>query len=191
MTDSTPTNQPLQLTALIEAILFVAPGPVTAGHIAAAIERSVDEVETGLKDLESAYEQGRGLRLQRHAGRVQLMSAPEAAPVLEKYLGLEMTTRLSRAALEALAIVAYQQPVTRPQLDAIRGVNSDGVLKSLLGKGLIQEAGRSDAVGRPILYGTTAEFLQYFGLSSLQQLPPLDMDVETPDNGSAQKILKD
>jgi segregation and condensation protein B len=80
---------------------------------------------------------------------------------------------LSRAALEALAIVAYEEPATRPQIDAIRGVNSDGVLKSLLGKGLIQEVGRADSPGRPILYSVTSEFLQFFGLSSLADLPPL------------------
>jgi segregation and condensation protein B len=84
---------------------------------------------------------------------------------------------LSRAALEALAIIAYEEPATRPQIDAIRGVNSDGVLKSLLSKGLIQEVGRADSPGRPILYSVTSEFLQFFGLSSLSDLPPLSASV--------------
>jgi segregation and condensation protein B len=92
---------------------------------------------------------------------------------VERFLGLETTSHLSRAALEALAIVAYQQPVTRPQVDAVRGVNSDGVMKSLLTKGLVQEIGRAEGPGRPILYSTTAEFLQHFGISSLNELPPL------------------
>ncbi len=96
--------------------------------------------------------------------------------MIEKFLGLEASSRLSRAALETLAIIFYRQPVTRPQIDAIRGVNSDGVLKSLLLKGLVQEVGRAEAAGRPILYSATAECLQYFGLSSLSELPPLDLD---------------
>jgi segregation and condensation protein B len=120
----------------------------------------------------------RGLRLQRHAGRVQLTTASELAEAVERFLGLEATSRLSRAALETLAIIAYQQPVTRPAVDSIRGVNSDGVIKSLLSKGLLQEVGRSEGPGRPILFGTTPEFLQHFGLNSLSELPPLNLQVE-------------
>ncbi len=121
-----------------------------------------------------------GLRLQRHLGRIQLTSAPQAAEVIERFLGLESTSRLTRAALEALAIIAYQQPATRPQVDAIRGVNSDGVLKNLLSKGLVQEVGRAEAPGRPILYGTTPEFLQYFGLNALDEMPVLQLE-NSPD----------
>jgi segregation and condensation protein B len=143
------------------------------------LEVSKAEVEKGLAQLESGY-QLRGLRLQRHGESVQLTTAPELAPVIEHYLGLEATSHLSRAALEALAIVAYQQPVTRPQVDAIRGVNSDGVLKSLLNKGLVQEAGRTEGPGRPILYTTTADFLGHFGLNSLAELPPLAGDASSP-----------
>jgi segregation and condensation protein B len=102
------------------------------------------------------------------------------AGTVEKFLGLEATARLSRAALEALAIIAYRQPITRPGVDSIRGVNSDGVMKSLLSKGLVQEIGRSDGPGRPILYGTTSEFLQHFGLASLAELPPFEQ-VEMAD----------
>lgn len=163
------------LVARLEALLFVAPGPATPGQLATALEVSLAEVEAGLSQLESEYSH-RGLRLQRHGDQVQLTTAPEMAPIIERYLGLEATTHLSRAALEALAIVAYQQPVTRPQVDAIRGVNSDAVLKSLLSKGLVQEAGRAEGPGRPILYTTTSEFLQHFGLNSLGELPPLSVD---------------
>jgi len=170
----------LRLTALLEALLFAAPMPVTPAQLAAAMERPVSEIENGLKELEDRYATSQpsehGLRLQRHRGRVQLTTAPQAAPFIERMLGLEASSRLSRAALEALAIVMYRQPATRPQIDAIRGVNSDAVLKSLLSKGLIQEIGRSESPGRPILYGTTAEFLQYFGLNSLADLPPLGLD---------------
>lgn len=111
--------------------------------------------------------------MQRNAGRVQLTTAPELAPLIELFLGLEATTHLSRAALETLAIIAYQQPCTRPQVDSLRGVNSDAMLKSLLSKGLVQESGRTDGPGRPILYSTSPEFLQHFGLSSIIELPPL------------------
>lgn len=158
-------------------MLFVAPEAVTAAQLAAALEVPARLVEQGLAELEAEYTRegaARGLRLQRHGGRVQLTSAPEAAAVIERFLGLEASPRLSRAALETLAIAAYQQPVTRPQIDAIRGVNSDSVLKSLLSKGLVQEIGRAEVPGRPILYTTTPEFLQHFGLNSLQELPPVE-----------------
>jgi segregation and condensation protein B len=170
----------LSLTALLEALLFVAPMPVTTAQLAVALERPVNEIENGLQELEDRYATSHqlehGLRLQRHRGRVQLTTAPQAAPFIERMLGLEASSRLSRAALETLAIVMYRQPATRPQIDSIRGVNSDGVLKSLLSKGLIQEIGRNESPGRPILYGTTAEFLQYFGLNSLADLPPLELE---------------
>jgi segregation and condensation protein B len=107
---------------------------------------------------------------------VQLTTAPETAEAIERFLGLEATSHLSRAALETLAIIAYQQPVTRPQVDSVRGVNSDGVMRSLLSKGLIQEGGRAEGPGRPILYSTTPEFLQHFGLNSLNELPPLERE---------------
>ena len=112
--------------------------------------------------------------MQRLGRRLQLVTVPQAAPQVEHFLGLEVNLRLSQAALETLAIVAYAQPVTRPQVEAIRGVNSDSVLRTLLAAGLIEEAGRADTVGRPILYQTTFEFLQQFGLSSLQALPALE-----------------
>jgi segregation and condensation protein B len=165
----------LSLSALLEGLLFAAPEPVTAAQLGAALELTPTQIEKGLESLEDDL-RARGIRLQRHAGRVQLTTAPEMAEQVETFLGLEATSRLSRAALEALAIIAFQQPVTRPQVDAIRGVNSDGVMKSLLSKGLLQEVGRSEGPGRPILYGTTPEFLQHFGLNSLSELPPLDLE---------------
>lgn len=183
------------LLARLEALLFVAPGAVSAPQLAAVLEISIGEVQQALVELEEDYKRNphlRGVRLQRHMGRVQLTSAPEAAPWIERFLGLEATSRLSRAGLEALAIIAYQQPVTRPQVDAIRGVNSDGVMKSLLSKGLIQEVGRAEAPGRPILYSTTPEFLQYFGLNSLEELPPLVLEEDEQGLPSEeQQILKE
>jgi segregation and condensation protein B len=151
--------------------------------LAAALDLPLGEIERGLNELETLYTQegpSRGLRLQRYRSRVQLTTAPEMAPYIERFLGLESSSRLSRAALETLAIILYRQPVTRPHIDSIRGVNSDGVLRSLLLKGLVQEVGRAEAPGRPILYSATSECLQYFGLSSLSELPPLDLEDAAP-----------
>lgn len=178
----------LPLTARLEALLFVAAEPASAAQLAAALEISVLDVEAGLSDLEETL-RGRGLCLLRHAGQVQLTTVPEAAEFVERFLGLEAASRLSRAALETLAMVAYQQPVTRPQIEAVRGVNSDGVLKSLLSKGLIQEAGRADGPGRPILYCTTPDFLRYFGLRALTELPPLILPEAASSGG--EDVLKE
>jgi segregation and condensation protein B len=170
----------LNLIAKIEALLFVASGPLTAEHLATIIETSSEEIEVGLDQLGERYKSstgGQGIRLQIHKDRYQLTTAPGASTIIERYLGLVESSHLSQAALETLAIVAYRQPVTRPQVDAIRGVNSDAVLKNLLSKGLIQEIGRAEAPGRPILYCTTPDFLQHFGINSLEELPPLDQPV--------------
>ena len=166
----------LSLAAQIETILFVASGAITISQVAATLEIPVAELEKGLAELEEQYKE-RGLRLQRHQQYIQLTTAPEAAQVVERFLGMEATSKLSRAGLETLSIVAYEQPVTRPEIDAVRGVNSDGALKSLLSKGLIQEAGRAERPGRPILYTTTPDFLAHFGLNSLKDLPPLNPQV--------------
>lgn len=162
----------LLLSVKLEALLFVAPEPVTIAQLATALDVAPSVIERGLNELDASLA-NRGLRLQRHGGRFQLTTAPQLAELIERFLGLEATTHLSRAALETLAIIAYQQPVTRPQIDAIRGVNSDSMMKSLLHKGLILESGRADGPGRPILYSTTPEFLQHFGLNSILEMPPL------------------
>jgi len=162
----------LPLSVKLEALLFVAAEPVPTAQLATALDVSASVVERGLNELDASL-QSRGLRLQRHAGRVQLTTAPQLAELIERFLGLEATSHLSRAALETLAIIAYQQPVTRPQIDSIRGVNSDSMMKSLLSKNLILESGRADGPGRPILYSTTPEFLQHFGLNSILEMPPL------------------
>jgi segregation and condensation protein B len=170
----------LNIPSSLEALLFVAAEPVPITQLAATLGLSLSTIEEGLKQLEVGL-QDRGLKIQRHGGRIQLTTAPEMAELIEHFLGLEATSHLSRAALETLAILAYQQPITRPRIEAIRGVNSDGVMKSLLAKGLIQEMGRTEGPGRPILYGTSPEFLQYFGLNSLSELPPLNL--EEAENG--------
>jgi segregation and condensation protein B len=184
---SPETKQDLELNALVEAILFVSPEPLSADQIANLLETTPRLVKKALEDIDTLY-QGRGIRLQYHKSKIQITTAPEAAPILEKMLELETTSTLSQAALETLSIIAYQQPITRPQIDAIRGVNSDGVLRTLLTKGLIDDVGRADGPGRPILYSTTPDFLKYFGLSSYDELPPLDFEElqETTDP----KVLK-
>jgi segregation and condensation protein B len=181
-------KKPLDIPAAIEALLFVTYEPVTTNQLASALEISTSAVEQGLKQLEGEL-QTRGLRLQTHNGKVQLTTAPEMGEALERFLGLDSTSSLSRAALETLAIVAYKQPVTRPQIESIRGVSSDGVMKSLLGKGLIQEVGRTDSPGRPIIYSTTPDFLQYFGLNSLTELPILNIP-EVEKEGIQNEIMK-
>ena len=175
------TEIELPLSAILEALLFVSGEPVTTAQLAAALDVAPSVIERGLNELDASLS-ARGLRLQRHAGRVQLTTAPQLAELIELFLGLEATTHLSRAALETLAIIAYQQPVTRPQIDSIRGVNSDSMLKSLLHKNLILESGRADGPGRPILYSTTPEFLQHFGLSSILEMPSLAKAGEEADN---------
>ncbi len=171
------TPEKLSPLAVLESILFVASEPASISRLAQALEIKPAVVRMLLNELGQSYEE-RGLRLQWYGDAVQLTSAPPAAADIERFLGLEFVSRLSPAALETLAIVAYMQPVTRPQIDDIRGVNSDGALRSLLSKGLIEEVGRMETPGRPILYATTIEFLGHFGLSSLEELPALSGDEE-------------
>jgi len=162
----------------LESLLFVASGPVSPARLATALDMTPAAVGELLRELDAEYGT-RGLRLQwSGGGLVQLTTAAETAATVERFLGLELTTRLSQAAVEVLAIVAYLQPATRPQIDQIRGVNSDGALRSLLSKGLIEEVGRLEKPGRPILYGTTPDFLQSFGLGAMTDMPALDDEEE-------------
>jgi len=161
-----------QVRSLLESLLFVADEPVAVSQLAKVLEVEVKSIEEALERLRAEYSQ-RGVRIQRKGERVQMVTAPEAAPHIERFLGLQLSGKLSTAALETLAIIAYQQPITRAQIEAVRGVNCDGVLRTLTSKGLIEEIGRLEQAGRPILYGTTFEFLQYFGLQDLAELPPL------------------
>jgi segregation and condensation protein B len=170
--------QQLPLTALVESLLFVAEEPVEIATLAQVLEVDMSAVEAVLGELTSDSIQ-RGVRLQRKGSQVQWVTRPEAAGYVEKFLGLETSGRLSQAALETLSIIAYRQPCTRAQIEIVRGVNCDGVLSTLLTKGLIEEAGRLDTVGHPFLYGTTFDFLRHFGLKSLDDLPPLEL-TQTP-----------
>ena len=177
MPDTSLTSS-LPLKTLVESLLFVAEGPVQIAALAKALEVDAEKIETALAELKQEYTQ-RGMRVQRLRDKVQLVTAPDAASAIEKFLGIDGSGHLSAAALETLAIVAYRQPVTRPAIEAVRGVNCDGVIQTLLSRGLIQETGRQETAGRPILYATTFEFLQNFGLRDKDDLPPLE---ETAQN---------
>ena len=170
--ESSPRISPADLSVLIESLLFVAAEPLTLARLATALLVEPAQIEEALQTLDKSLS-GRGVCLQRKNDLVQLTTLPAAAPAIERLLGLDSNPKLSPAALETLAMIAYRQPVTRAQLEAIRGVNCDGVIRTLLSRSLIEEQGRLEAVGRPILYGVTFEFLQYFGLNRMEDLPPL------------------
>jgi segregation and condensation protein B len=164
------------LDALLEALLFIAERPLTTGEIAEIGDVARLQAEATLANLADALaESGRGLRLQRHDDAWQLVTAPEVGTRLAAYAARE-EARLSPAALEALAVIAYRQPCTRGDVERVRGVDSDYVIRSLLHRRLVAEVGRRDTPGRPILFGTTFTFLERFGLTSLDDLPPLSSD---------------
>jgi segregation and condensation protein B len=163
-----------QLRIALEAILFLADEPLAATVLAQAVEAGRREVESTLQALSQEYEaRGSGIVLRAVAGGWRLFTNPEAAPFVERFVLSSRHSRLTKASLEALAIVAYKQPVTRHQVSGIRGVDSDGVLRALVDRGLVQEVGRDEGPGRAVLFGTTPEFLERLGLSSLSDLPPL------------------
>jgi segregation and condensation protein B len=163
----------LSLASQVEALLYASGEPASLAALAGALDATNGEIEAALEELTSLYAV-RGIRLQRSGNKVQLVTAPEIAPKVQKFLGLEEVNRLSSAALETLAIIAYNQPITRPQMEMIRGVNCDGVITTLLARNLIQELGRADTVGHPMRYGVSFEFLQYFGLRNVHELPPVE-----------------
>jgi segregation and condensation protein B len=179
MSTNPESNGSLPLSAQLESLLFVTAEPALLATLAEALAATRAEVESALRSLAEEYAQ-RGLQILRFGDRIHLTTSPRAAAVVEKFLGLGHTTSLSKAALETLAILAYRQPLTRPQVDAIRGVNCDSVLQSLLAKGLVEEIGRTEGPGRPILYGLTTTALQHFGLSSVEDLPPLEIEEAAP-----------
>lgn len=161
--------------AMLEALLFVAERPLGRRELATLTGASVETVDARLGDLEVTLV-GRGIRLLVDGNRVALATAPEAGLLIGRYVGRE-PTRLSAATLETLAIVAYRQPVTKAAIERVRGVDAEYALRSLLHRRLVVELGRADAPGRPILYGTSVEFLERFGLLSLDDLPLLDAAV--------------
>lgn len=181
MADST------QLRGALEALLFVSDEPVAAARLARLVEASPGDVEAALADLAEEYrESNRGFQLREVAGGWRFYTHPAHHDVIEQYVLSWDTRRLSQAALEALAVVAYHQPVTRAGVNAVRGVNSEGVLASLVEKGLVRETGRDKNAGNAILYGTTLNFLEKFGLKDISELPPLAEFA--PDNDTEHAI---
>jgi segregation and condensation protein B len=166
--------------AMLEAVLFLAGEPVAARDLAPATGLSEAELTDLLDELAAEWrERVGGVLVGKLAGGYQMYTDPLHGEWARKFKGTARAQKLSMASLETLAIVAYRQPITKVEVEEIRGVNSDGVMKSLLDKRLIQIVGKKEAPGKPILYGTTKEFLQYFGLVDLTELPtPKDMDRE-------------
>lgn len=163
------------LMGAVEALLFVSDEPVTAVRLATFLETAPEKMDAILVALAQEYEQSnRGMQLREVAGGWRFYSHPAYHEIIEKYVVSWDTRRMSQAALEALAVIAYHQPVTRAAVNAIRGVNSEGVMSSLVEKGLVKELGREKGVGGAILYGTTRTFLEKFGLKSVKDLPPLE-----------------
>lgn len=170
----------MRLTQIVEALLFASDAPLSAGDIALIDERlDEDTVEAVVQQLREEYEsQERAFTIYDIAGGYQLLTRPEFAPYLERFDTVPQQTRLSAPALEVLAVIAYRQPLGRNEIEEIRGVGSAGVLKTLQDRNLIDVVGRSEGLGRPLLYGTTPKFLEHFGFRSLDDLPkPEDLPV--------------
>jgi segregation and condensation protein B len=172
--------EPEDLAPALEAVCFALNRPVSRAEVGAILGRP-GRVIAEAAEILAGQLRGRGLMLQRHREELQLVTRPEVAWAVQRALNPERPGRLSRPALETLAIVAYRQPVTRGVLEAIRGVNCDAVLESLERRGLVVEVGRSDGPGQPRLFGTTLRFLQLVGLERIEQLPPLPEGVTVPD----------
>jgi segregation and condensation protein B len=179
-------------TRTLEALLFVSDEPLAPAVIAQALEvdrRTADAMcERLATDLD---DRGSGLVLRSVAGGWRLFTHPNSQSVVERFILSSRQARLTKASLETLAIVAYKQPVTRHQVSSIRGVNSDGVLRALTDRGLIEEAGRDEGPGRPLLYATTPQFLERLGLPSLAALPSLAPLLGDPGDGDASRIAVD
>ena len=164
-----------QLKSAIEALLFIGGAPLTVDRLKGIFEdASKDQIEAQLQTLKAEYEaRGAGVMVTEVANGWQVATCAEQAPWVRKFKTVKVTTRLSRPALETLAIIAYKQPITRPEIEAIRGVNIGGIARNLMERRLVKIVGKKDVPGKPMLYGTTTEFLQYFGLKDLSSLPTL------------------
>lgn len=164
---------------IAEAILFLTEEPIKAEKIASIISMPIEEAILLMKGLkEDLAASGRAIQIIETAAGYQMGTVPEIAPFLDRVFSEEVSSNLSTAALEALAVIAYKQPVTRIEIESIRGVRCEHILENLLKRKLIKINGRRDGPGRPLLYGTTADFLKYFGLKELDELPPLELEAE-------------
>lgn len=175
MDETKPRLDMKERVGIVEAILFVTGNAVEKKEICRAMELTEGELEETLDALESGYDfDRRGLRLLRFGAHVQLATRPDYAPYVEKLLQPVQKQSLSQAVMETLAVIAYRQPVTKAEIEQVRGVKCDYSVQSLVTKGLIEEVGRKEALGRPILYGTTDAFLRHFCIASLSELPEID-----------------
>jgi segregation and condensation protein B len=171
----------LELKFAIEALLFASERPLTIDQIKQAFSEDLEagQIRSCVTELKNEYEsQGRGFKIFEIAGGFQIVSDPRFAEVLKKFYQSREKKRFSQAGLETLSVIAYKQPVTRADIEFIRGVSVDGALRTLLEKGLVKMVGKKEVPGRPMLYGTTDEFLEHFGLSSIKDLPALNQYTE-------------
>lgn len=191
--------EPSEAKKILEALLFSSEKPITIEQMKEVIEEiDAKDIRTALLELKSEYENlGRSFKVYEVAGGYQMVTEPAFAEYLKKFYRVKSKDKLSKPALETLAIVAYRQPISKTEIEDIRGVNVDGVVKTLADRLLIKITGRKDAPGRPILYGTTKEFLDRFGLSSLNELPKLsefteaDIDVSELKQGLSEKGIEE
>ncbi len=179
-----------ELTSLVEALLFVSERPVPAKELASFIDQaSVDQVKEAISSLTNRYAMTNGgLQVEEVAGGFRLSTRPELGESVKEFFRIKNRQKLSRAALETCAIVAYKQPITNPEIQEIRGVSADGVLRTLLERRLIRIVGRKDTVGKPMLYGTTRLFLEHFGLAALDELPPVEEFGDLMGDGSSEHL---
>ncbi len=166
-----PGREGEELAGHLTALLYAADEPLAVEQVARLLDVPLAAAQSATAELEARPPAG--LLVQRHGGALRLVTAPASARYVERLLGGPGAVRLSRAALEVLAIVAYRQPTTRAEIDAVRGVNSERALETVLRRGLVAEVGRRESVGRPVLLGTTPGFLEYLGLGSVAELPGL------------------
>jgi segregation and condensation protein B len=180
-----------RLSSALESLLLVAGHPLRESELQKLLQIDDRRLQAALSALSASCAQpGRGIRVQRLQDQVQLVSAPENARYVAELLGMPSQVKLTAAAIETLAVVAYRQPITRSQIEFVRGVNSDRALTSLLQYGLVFEVGRASSVGRPALFGTTADFLQQFGLPSLDALPlPASLETATEAEAKANRAV--
>lgn len=187
--EEVPPHKNGKLKNVIECMLFVSNEPLNAKQIAETLEIEEEQVENALISLQQDFDEGHGLQLLHVAGAYQICTRAEFGDYCAMILQ-PSKKKLSKAALETLAVVAYRQPCTMPEIEAVRGVSVSGVIKTLMERGLVKEAGRKQVPGRPILYATTTEFLEYFGLNDISELPDIDMlAVEEVKALEAQKEL--
>jgi segregation and condensation protein B len=179
-----------EIKGAIESIIFISEGPIQVAEIQNIIEGlDTETVKSIVEELKNEYEQrNSGIKIVEVAGGYQMVTSPHYAQFIKKFYKLKHAEKLTMPSLESLSIIAYKQPVTKVEIESIRGVNVDGVIKNLMEKGLIRIVGRKEVIGRPFVYGTTRNFLEYFGLNSLEELPDIEEFVQTLQDREAAAI---